>query len=205
MTTTDTNLNQLIINKLTQAQYDTITPNANELYLTTDGVIDGSDVISALGYTPYNSTNPDGYISGITGTMVNNALGYTAANNANLDGNWTSSASQVVSNVSLNYSSNYSIGLSSYLPNDNNLYEVTLTARATSGTATNNYAPIHITLSNYGADILVCYAKSYTTTANYGNGCLTFYAKSSTTMALKRSTDYRGTADIWFLGYRKVR
>jgi hypothetical protein len=32
---------------------------------------------SNLGYVPYNSTNPAGYISGITGPMVTAALGYT--------------------------------------------------------------------------------------------------------------------------------
>lgn len=38
---------------------------------------------AALGFTPYNSTNPSGYISGITGTMVNTALGYTPYNSSN--------------------------------------------------------------------------------------------------------------------------
>ena len=42
-----------------------------------------SDVTSALGYTPYNSTNPNGYITGITSTMVTNALGYTPYNSSN--------------------------------------------------------------------------------------------------------------------------
>lgn len=39
--------------------------------------INSSMVTTALGYTPYNSTNPNGYITGINGTMVTNALGYT--------------------------------------------------------------------------------------------------------------------------------
>jgi hypothetical protein len=61
----DTNVNNLIINTLTKAQFDTITPSATELYLVTDDSgITGSDVITALGYTPYNSTNPNGYITG---------------------------------------------------------------------------------------------------------------------------------------------
>jgi len=30
-----------------------------------------------LGFTPYNSTNPSGYISGINSSMVTSALGYT--------------------------------------------------------------------------------------------------------------------------------
>lgn len=67
MTTTDTNLNQLIINELTQAEYDTITPNANELYITTDGVIQSTDVINALGYTPVNKAGDT-----MTGGLVMN-------------------------------------------------------------------------------------------------------------------------------------
>ena len=39
--------------------------------------ISSSDVTTALGYTPYNSTNPSGYISGITSSDVTTALGYT--------------------------------------------------------------------------------------------------------------------------------
>jgi len=35
-----------------------------------------ADVTSALEYTPYNSANPNGYISSVTGTMITTALGY---------------------------------------------------------------------------------------------------------------------------------
>ena len=40
------------------------------------------DVTGALGYTPYNSTNPAGYINSINSSMVTTALGYTPANKA---------------------------------------------------------------------------------------------------------------------------
>ena len=48
--------------------------------------IDSAMVVAALGYTPYNSTNPAGYISGITDSMVVAALGYTPYDSANPDG-----------------------------------------------------------------------------------------------------------------------
>jgi len=48
--------------------------------------ITGSDVTTALGYTPYNSTNPSGYITGITGQDVRVALGYTPYDNTNPSG-----------------------------------------------------------------------------------------------------------------------
>jgi hypothetical protein len=51
-----------------------------------DGYITGitsSNVTTALGYTPYNATNPDGYITGITSSNVTTALGFTPENAAN--------------------------------------------------------------------------------------------------------------------------
>ena len=57
----------LVINKLTKAQYQSTTPNADEFYVLTDDIgITSADIINALGYTPYNSTNPEGYVKAIT-------------------------------------------------------------------------------------------------------------------------------------------
>lgn len=44
--------------------------------------LSSGDVTGALGYTPYNSSNPAGYIAGINSSMVTAALGYTPANRA---------------------------------------------------------------------------------------------------------------------------
>jgi hypothetical protein len=65
---------------------------------TTDGYVSAIDwnifnnKEDALGFTPYNATNPDGYISGITSGMVTTALGFTPYDSANPDGYITSSA-----------------------------------------------------------------------------------------------------------------
>ena len=48
--------------------------------------ISGGMVIGALGYTPYNASNPNGYISGINGGMVTSALGFTPYNSSNPNG-----------------------------------------------------------------------------------------------------------------------
>lgn len=55
----------------------------NSTYLTG---ITSTQVTTALGYTPYNSTNPSGYITGINSTMVTTALGYTPYNSSNPNG-----------------------------------------------------------------------------------------------------------------------
>lgn len=54
----DTNIENLIINKLTKAQYESIAnPDPAQLYFITDEVISSSDVVNALGYTPENVAN----------------------------------------------------------------------------------------------------------------------------------------------------
>ena len=75
----DTNLQNLIINKLTKAQYDTIvSPSTTELYFVTDDIgITSSDITSALGYTPYNSSNPSGYQANVIETIKVNGTAQT--------------------------------------------------------------------------------------------------------------------------------
>lgn len=54
------------------------------------------DVTGALGFTPYNSTNPNNYITGITSSMVTTALGYTPYNSSNPSGYLTAITSSQV-------------------------------------------------------------------------------------------------------------
>lgn len=85
MSTIDENVQHLIINTMTQEMFNSITPSDTELYMITDAVLSSSDIISALGYTPYDgTTNPNGYIIGISSNDVIAALGYTPENSANL-------------------------------------------------------------------------------------------------------------------------
>jgi hypothetical protein len=55
--------------------------------------INSAMIIAALGFTPYNSTNPASYISGINLAMVVAALGYTPYNSSNPAGYVTASGS----------------------------------------------------------------------------------------------------------------
>jgi hypothetical protein len=53
------------------------------VYLT--GITSGQ-ITTALGFTPYNSTNPSGYLTGITSSQVTTALGFTPYNASNPSG-----------------------------------------------------------------------------------------------------------------------
>ena len=58
-------------------------------------------VTTALGYTPYNNTNPSSFITGITSTMVTTALGYTPYNNTNPSGFYSSGSAPAFGNVTV--------------------------------------------------------------------------------------------------------
>ena len=77
---------------------------ATETWVGQQGYITGitsNDVTTALGYTPYNSSNPSGYITGINSSDVTTALGYTPYDASNPNG-YTSNTGTVtsVNNVS---------------------------------------------------------------------------------------------------------
>jgi hypothetical protein len=76
--------------------------------------LSSSDVTGALGFTPYNATNPSGFISGINSGMVTSALGYTpvppsrtltingVTYDLSADRSWTVSGSGVITGSGIN-------------------------------------------------------------------------------------------------------
>lgn len=76
--------------------------------------LSSGDVTGALGFTPYNATNPSGFISGINSGMVTSALGYTpvppsrtltingVTYDLSADRSWTVSGSGTITGAGLN-------------------------------------------------------------------------------------------------------
>jgi len=76
--------------------------------------LSSSDVTTALGYTPYDTSNPAGYITGINSGMVTSALGYTpvppsrtitingVTYDLSADRSWTVSGSGVITGSGVN-------------------------------------------------------------------------------------------------------
>lgn len=176
------NINNLIINKMTQAQYDTITPASDELYFITDGVIQSSDVINALGYIP--------------------------ANNTNIDGAWTfpSSSITICSKLSVNGSGTENFALNTVLPNDGNLYEMILSCHGETGTASGNRVQLMLSSSNtFVGDMQIFDVIARSAARVFGGGTIMFPAKSTTTLKVTKNSAYTGTVTISCLAYRKVR
>ena len=60
--------------------------NDGLFYNTSTSLWEKKSIATALGFTPYNATNPAGYITGITSGNVTTALGYTPYNASNPSG-----------------------------------------------------------------------------------------------------------------------
>jgi len=110
-------------------------------------------VTTALGFTPYNSTNPSGYITGITSGMVTTALGFTPYDATNPDGYITSSA------------------LSTYVPYTGATGNVDLGTRTlftplvqASGTLTLNGNGGNVVLKSYNATIFTYTTQGFSAT-----------------------------------------
>ena len=82
---------------------ETFFGNGSGLTLTSNQIITG------LTYTPYNTTNPNGYISGITSGNVTTALGYTPYNSTNPNGYITGYTDTYVTGFTYNNANTFSL------------------------------------------------------------------------------------------------
>jgi hypothetical protein len=109
---------------------------------TYTGTLISSQVTNALGYTPYNSSNPSGFISGITSGMVTTALGYTPYNSSNPSGFISGITSGMVT-TALGYTPYNSSNPSGYITSSGSISgnaATATTATTANGLATgNNY------------------------------------------------------------------
>lgn len=97
--------------------------------------LSSADVTTALGFTPYNSTNPNGYLTGITSTQVTTALGYTPYNSSNPSGYISGITSGMVT-TALGYTPYNSSNPSGYITSS------ALSGYLTSASAASTYAPL---------------------------------------------------------------
>jgi len=97
--------------------------------------LSSADVTTALGFTPYNSTNPNGYLTGITSTQVTTALGYTPYNSSNPSGYITGITSGMVT-TALGFTPYNNSNPSGYITNS------ALSGYLTSASAASTYLPL---------------------------------------------------------------
>lgn len=178
MTTTDTTVNNLIINTMTQAQYNQITPSNNELYLVTDSTITSSEVTSALGYTP---TTP-----------------------ANVDGQWVASKIDLpsmgtnISTYKYNLKNQSGTGVTAvdYLPNDNYQYEVSLYVYSSNTSYSGSVIEVYSDIVRGNATV------SEKTVAKYGTANIILPVSSLLTVEI--ANNRVNNILVTLIGYRRI-
>lgn len=122
----------------------------NKSSATIRGELTSSNVTTALGFTPYNATNPNGYITGITSANVTGALGFTPYNASNPNGYITGITSSNVT-TALGYTP-YNAGGATVVTSSNvGSYALTSVPAASSGT----YGGVKVSLSGTTLTITV--------------------------------------------------
>lgn len=191
--TTDTPVQNLKINTMTQAQYATITPSSTELYMVTDSVLSSNEITTALGYTPANTT-----LSNLSSTS-----------STNFDGQWVSSFLNIASSVT--WKTNTAVAtysLANYLPNDNYNYEVLFVGTAATGSTSGNFVTIGLNsdLIDNGEIISMCEARTRTTSTveNRGNAIIPIGTGRWIKQYSSSSNNANGTYSLWALAYRRI-
>lgn len=188
----------------------------SDTFLTNSGTgtFTGGNEVIYPAVTTINFTNASGYITGINNSDVITALGYTPADttlsnlgttaSTNLDGQWVSSPSTLADNISSPKSTDLEYSLASYLPNDGYNYEVLFTGQVTTGSTSGNICNLH--LKTDIIDKIVYFARAITRTSSnvsaYGT-CILPVGTGRTVTAVAYSNN-TGTFYLYARGYRRI-
>ena len=128
-----------------------------------------------------------------TGKGVLNAK----ANASDLDGKWTYKHITLINNVSLNGTTNLNYSLSSYLPNDGNVYEVIITVNL----AASGWKRLYI-----GTDIVSTLIPICASNKIDASGAILLPVGKGRKISVTRQSTYTGNIEkLYVSAYRKVR
>ena len=161
-----------------------------------------------------NFTNASGYITGINSSDVATALGYTPADttlsnlgttaSTNLDGQWVESSSILASNISSPTSTDLDYSLATYLPNDGYNYEVLFTGQATSGASSGNVCNIHLKTDIIADYVLFARAITKTSSNNSTYGTCILPVGTGRTVTAAAYSNNTGIIYLYARAYRRI-
>ena len=157
--------------------------------------IDSSDVTTALGYTPYNSSNPDGYTDNVgTVTSVNNVQPDSSGNVTIPTGG---TVDQTYDATSANAQSGVAIAGAGFLNNTaTGTSALTINGTATAKTQAINIGTLSQATGNYGTTVgAYSYANGSKSSA-FGN-----YARATADRAIQIGQGTNSTADTLQIGF----
>lgn len=128
---------------------------------------------------------------------------FQAADIHDIDGKWVYANIALAEGINLHSSSDYTIDLSSQLPDDGELYECIIIGELTSTTTAGQWLHLHV--SSF-TKIDLGYARCFSSGGSATEGSTANIIVSlDRRMTIARSTNYNGTASIYLRAYRKVR
>ncbi len=129
----------------------------------------------------------------------------TKADKNELDGKWQYCHYVLALDVALTSSTPLSFDLSSYMPEDENIYEIILSVRIVTGSGNGMYAAGLLKSTPMENNVYFCNARSRTTSSATASGCGIIPLGADKIITIMRTTDYTGKISITFDGFRKVR
>lgn len=127
------------------------------------------------------------------------------ANNSDIDGKWQFCHYIIVDGVSLNGTSALTYDLSPYLPKDENLYEVLLSARVITTNTNGAYIAALLKSSLMSNNVYLCNARSRTSLNSTGAGSSIIPLGEDKKLYIARTEEYNGQLVLTIDGYRKAR
>lgn len=135
-------------------------------------------------------------------SKINTKDGNIAIGGNNFDGSWVKKNLAICTSTSIANGGSASYNISSYLPNDNDTYEVMVCGWGETGTTSNKSVRFKITsdTDNYIAGVRATNGA----TMPCGGSCIIFLKGSTNTITINNSGSQTGTFTCYFRGYRKV-
>ena len=194
MANRDTEVNNLIINELTKAEFDSAEKSETELYFVTDDKVQMSEVEGLTDTLNYKAN-----------TDLSNL---TQSGRYKFDGQWVSTGEiRIASNVPVTSNvTGPTYNLSEYLPQDNYNYEIILQCLIESTTTLNNFFYISVNTGIITTEL--CRVRT-TATSNNTNASSTTVLPIDTnrqlTLLYSTSNNFRGTINsIVLKAYRRL-
>ena len=129
----------------------------------------------------------------------------TKADKKELDGEWQYCHYVLALDVPLTSPTPLSFDLSSYMPKDENIYEIILSVRIVTESGNGMYAAGLLKSTPMENNVYFCNARSRTTSSATASGCGIIPLGADKIITIMRTTDYTGKISITFDGFRKVR
>ncbi len=129
----------------------------------------------------------------------------TKADKKELDGEWQYCHYVLALDVPLTSPTPLSFDLSTYIPKDDNIYEILLSARVVTAGGNGMYSAALIKSSLMPDAVYFCNARARTTNSATSSGCGIIPLGKDRVITAWRTADYSGKISISFDGFRKVR